>query len=272
MHSSLFDHGLLSKRASRIAQTFPNSSFLFTHACEAFLERLRLIRRQFKYILVIVDQGREEGLVGALEREYPAALIKVQHAGVSICENDFDLVVCAPVLHWVENLPEFIASCKESLKPDGLFLGSMLGGQTLTELRHSYMNAELSVEGGATPRVIPMLTLHDMAMLLQKIGFGLPVVDRDVLEVSYETPLKLMGDLRGMGEANRLRDRKKTFSRRDTLEKMLEYYKNHFSSHEGRVIATFELFYLTGWAPDESQQKPLVPGSGRTSLKQALGA
>jgi hypothetical protein len=170
----------------------------------------------------------------------------------------------------VNDLPGALSQIRQALKPDGLFVAALFGGQTLQELRWCLAQAEIEIDGGLSPRVFPFADVRDMGGLLQRAGFALPVADSDQVIVHYAHPLRLLADLRGMGETNTLTDRRKSFLRRRTLMRAMDMYRDNFSDHEGRIRATFDVIYLTGWAPHESQQVPLKPGSARMPLAQAL--
>jgi len=185
-------------------------------------------------------------------------------------DGAFDLIISNLSLHWVNDLPGALIQARRALKPDGLFLAAMLGGHTLTELRQSLMEAETKVEGGFSPRVSPFVDVRDGGDLLQRAGFALPVADADVISVSYTDPFRLLADLRGMGAANAVFERRKGATRRATLMAAAEAYRNNFGGPDGRLPATFEVIYLTAWAPHPSQQKPLRPGSARSRLSDAL--
>ncbi|MFP3921210.1 MAG: SAM-dependent methyltransferase, partial [Dichotomicrobium sp.] len=177
----------------------------------------------------------------------------------------------ALALHFANDLPGTLVQIRRALKPDGLFIAALLGGSTLQELRASFVTAETEVTGGAAPRVAPMADIRDFGGLLQRAGFNLPVSDTDVVQVSYETPFALMSELRGMGAANALSERSDRPLRRDVLGRAAEIYAERYPAEGGRVTATFEIVTLTGWAPHESQQKPLRPGAASTRLADALG-
>jgi SAM-dependent methyltransferase len=181
------------------------------------------------------------------------------------------LVMSGLTLHFANDLPGALVQIRRALKPDGLFLGAVLGGQTLAELRDAFIAAETEVEGGASPRIMPMADVRDYGGLMQRAGFALPVVDADPVTVTYASPLGLFRDLRGMGATNALAARRKTFLRRTTLTRALEIYQQRHAAGGGRVKASFEIIYLSGWAPHESQQKPLKPGSAAARLADALG-
>jgi SAM-dependent methyltransferase len=186
-------------------------------------------------------------------------------------DHCLDLVISCLNLHWVNDLPGTLLQLCRALKPDGLLLASFFGGETLKELRSVLMEAEEQGEGGASPRISPFADVRDGGNLLQRAGFALPVADTDILTVSYESPLKLMRDLRGMAETNCVLQRRKSFSRRETLLRAAQIYGERYGDEDGRVPATFEVITLTGWAPAPGQQQPLAPGSAQSSLTSALG-
>jgi SAM-dependent methyltransferase len=183
----------------------------------------------------------------------------------------FDLAVSVLILHWVGDLPGTLIQLRHALKPDGLLLAAMLGGATLVELRTALIEAELAEEGGAGPRVSPTADLADAAGLLQRAGFAMPVADADTITVTYPDMPALMRDLRGMGETNALAARRRTPLRRATLARAAAIYAERFAGADGRLSATFEILYLTGWAPAPGQPKPLAPGSAAHRLAEALG-
>ena len=202
----------------------------------------------------------------------PAALaVAADEEALPFLDGTLDLVVSGLTLHFVNDLPGTLVQIRRALKPDGLFMAALLGGDTLTELRAAFAAAEAEVEGGISPRVLPFADLRDLGALLQRAGFALPVTDVDRITVRYASPLALMHELRRMGASNPLIDRSRRPLRRATLARMLEIYADRFADPDQRIRATFEIVYLSGWAPHESQQKPLAPGSARTRLADALG-
>jgi SAM-dependent methyltransferase len=207
----------------------------------------------------------------------PALLARCPHPKVGADEEllpfgdgVLDLVVSALALHHVNDLPGTLAQIRRALKPDGLLLAAMLGGETLRELREAFLVAEAEVEGGASPRVAPFADIRDLGGLLQRAGFALPVADAETVTVTYATPLDLMRELRRMGATNALVARRRTPLKRATLLRAAEVYIERFGA-DGRAPATFEIATLTGWVPHESQQKPLRPGSATVRLADALG-
>jgi SAM-dependent methyltransferase len=185
-------------------------------------------------------------------------------------EGTFDLVLSLLSLHWVNDLPGALLQAHRALKPDGLFLAAMLGGETLYELRACLLQAEGDIAGGVSPRVSPVAELRDVAGLMQRAGFALPVADADTVTVNYKNPLRLLTDLRAMGESNALIERSRAPLRRDVLMRALELYSDRFGYADGRVPATFQVIYLTGWRPHGSQPQPLRPGSAAARLAEAL--
>ncbi len=183
-----------------------------------------------------------------------------------------DLVVSTLGLHWTNDVVGALIQARQALKPDGLFLAALLGGATLTELRQALTDAESEILGGAGSRVSPFADSRDAAGLLQRAGFALPVADVDRVSVSYDHPLKLLADLRQMGETNVLADRHPRALTRALLARTSEIYADRFSGPDGRITATFEIITLTGWAPHESQPQPLRPGSTKMRLADALGS
>jgi SAM-dependent methyltransferase len=180
-------------------------------------------------------------------------------------------VVSALALQFVNDLPGVLVQIRRALKPDGLLLAALLGGETLTELRQSFAEAESDIEGGVSPRVAPFADLRDLGALLQRAGFALPVTDVDRVTVRYDSVFGLMHDLRRMGATNALLARRRTPLKRATLMRMAEIYAQRFADDDGRVRATFEIIWLSGWAPHPDQQQPLKPGSAKARLADALG-
>jgi SAM-dependent methyltransferase len=186
--------------------------------------------------------------------------------------NSFDLIISLLNLHWINDLPGALLQIRSALKADGLFLGAMLGGRTLHELRHALAEAEIAAEGGLSPRISPFADIRDAGDLLQRAGFTLPVVDTETLSVIYPCPVKLMSDLRGMGETNATIGRRKTFTRRQTLLDGITRYRNAYSVRDGTVPATFQVLYLSGWSPPDAQPTPSRRGSPTMRLGNALGS
>jgi SAM-dependent methyltransferase len=184
--------------------------------------------------------------------------------------ESLDLAVSALAFQFVNDLPGVLAQIRRALRPDGLLLAAMTGGDTLTELRQAFAQAETECEGGVSPRVAPFADLRDVGALLQRAGFALPVTDVDRVVVRYDSAFVLMADLRRMGATNILVERRRAPTRRATLLRMAQVYGERFADPDGRIRATFDVIWLSGWAPHESQQQPLKPGSAKASLAEAV--
>jgi SAM-dependent methyltransferase len=187
-------------------------------------------------------------------------------------ENIFDLVTSVLSLHSVNDLPGTLIQIRRALKPDGVFMAALFGGETLRELRLAFTAAEAATLGGASPRISPFADVRDLGGLLQRAGFALPVADVERTTVRYREPLRLFQDIRALGETNVLLQRRSNFLSRRLLRSVLSEYAQRFTDDQGRAVATFDIIYLIGWAPHESQPKPLRPGSAKTSLADALRA
>ncbi len=260
----LFDMQAVARNTLRGLRMGSSYDFLRREVADRMEDRLLDINRQFD---VVLDIGARFGKRSAKEVTLPH-----DDDVLDAERNSFDLVVSNLSMHWVNDLPGLMVQARHALKPDGLFMASLLGGDTLHELRHALIAAESELLGGANARVIPFADVRDLGSLLQRAGFALPVTDMDTITVTYEHPLKLMHELRGMGEANALVSRSRQFLRRDVLMRACEIYTEKYASEDGRIPATFQVMYMTGWHPHESQQKPLKPGSGKVNLADALKA
>jgi SAM-dependent methyltransferase len=201
----------------------------------------------------------------------PAPAVAGDEEALPFANGAFDLVLSSLSLHWVNDLPGALSQIRRALKPDGLFLAAMPGGETLKELRQALAEAEIAGEGGLSPRISPFVEVRDAGNLLVRAGFALPVADIETITVSYPEPLAVVRDLRGAGEANAVLERRRSPSRRTTLFSALARYGELYGDADGRVPATVQVIYLTAWAPDPSQPKPLRPGSAKTRLAEALG-
>lgn len=271
----IFDRALLRRR--RTGRAGADALFLFNEGVAGLADRLADINRSFKNVLAIgpglsadILKNKPATFVDAGVADGEKAKLILDEETLPFTEHTFDLILSNLTLHWVNDLPGTLLQIKQILKPDGLFLGVLFGGETLNELRQSLLAAEAELEGGASPRVAPFVDVRDAGNLLQRAGFTMPVADIDTVRTSYGDPLSLMKELQAMGENNVMNERRKTFSRKETLLKAAQYYRDHFADDEGRVGATFQLLFLTGWAPAPGQPEPLKPGSGKVSLKDAL--
>ena len=211
----------------------------------------------------------ETDLSAAMLADRPGPRVQLDEERLPFAEESLDLVVSILALHWTNDLPGALIQIRRALKPDGAFIGAIFGGATLTELRQSLMQADAELSGGAGPRISPFADVLDAAALLQRAGFALPVADVDRVQVGYASPMQLIADLRAMGEANVLNDRRPLT--RPVLARACEVYAERFARPDGRITATFEIITMTGWAPHESQQQPLRPGSAKMRLAEALG-
>jgi SAM-dependent methyltransferase len=279
----IFDRALLRARRRR-ARALGFETFLIDRVAADLAERLSAVLRQFD---IAVDLGTPTDAVrtaftgltsiGTLIAANPdvtgedAPAVAADEEALPFRDGSLDLVVSALALQFVNDLPGTLIQTCRALKPDGLFLAAMLGGDTLTELRQSFAEAESQIEGGVSPHVAPFTDVREMGVLLQRAGLALPVTDVDRLTVRYSSPFTLMAELRRMGATNALTERRRTPLRRATLLRMAEIYTTKFADRDGKIRATFEIVWLSGWAPHESQQKPLRPGSAQTRLADALG-
>jgi SAM-dependent methyltransferase len=276
MGPTLFDRILLRDRLRRaVAGAYP--SFLLDRAAEDLADRLGAVTRHYP---IGIDLGTPLPVVAPAMAALCDAVLRVAPAqadaigdeeALPLAEGSAGLVVSLLALQGVNDLPGTFAQIRRVLAPDGLFLACLLGGESLGELRQAFAAAEVELDGGISPRIAPFADVRAMGGLLQRAGFALPVVDLDRVTVRYGTPFALMKDLRAMGWANPLTDRRRAPLRRATLMRAAAIYAERFADPDGRVRATFDLVWLSGWAPHESQQKPLRPGSARARLADALG-
>ena len=290
--TAVFDRRTVRLHRERAAAGLGAHDFLFREVAGRLAERLEEVRRGFPVALDLGGHGGvlagalggrggietlvETDLAPAMLRRSPGRSMGLRVAAdeerLPFAEASFDLVASVLSLHWVNDLPGALVQIRRALRPDGLFLAAMLGGETLRELRQAFAEAEIASEGGASPRLSPLVDVADAGALLQRAGFALPVVDVDTIRVTYADALALMRELKGMGESNALTARRRGFTRRTTLAAAAAAYEARFAEADGRIPATFQVIYLTAWAPHESQQRPLRPGSARTRLADALDA
>jgi SAM-dependent methyltransferase len=280
----IFDRGLLRQRRRRAMALGP-ATFLLDRAAEDLADRLAAVLRRFELAvdlgtpgdavrLALARLGTVGKIIAADVLPGPAhaeTFVAADEEALPFGDATLDLVVSALALQFVNDLPGVLVQIRRALKPDGLFLAALAGGETLHELRFSFAAAESEIEGGISPRVAPFADLRDLGALLQRAGFALPVTDVDRVTVRYDSVFDLMHDLRRMGATNMLLARRRTPLRRATLLRMAEIYAQRFSDPDGRVRATFEIVWLSGWAPHPDQQQPLQPGSAKARLADALG-
>jgi SAM-dependent methyltransferase len=267
----LFDRALLRARQNRALHAGP-ATFLLDRVTEDMEERLNAVLREFADVADIWTPGQILQ-TRARDRFKSCTHISLQDADretLPFQPGSLDLVVSALALQFVNDLPGVLTQIRRALRPDGLLLAAMIGGDTLTELRQSFAAAEAECEGGVSPRVAPFADLRDIGALLQRAGLALPVTDVDRIVVRYDNAFALMRDLRRMGATNILVERRRTPTRRATMLRMAQLYGERFADADGRIRATFDVIWLSGWAPHESQQKPLRPGSAKAGLAEAV--
>ncbi|HWK86883.1 MAG TPA: methyltransferase domain-containing protein [Xanthobacteraceae bacterium] len=270
----LFDRKLLLARRER-ARELGAETFLLARVAEELVERLGTVKRNFELAL---DLGTpDDTLAGLLKNSGQVANIFTSDTLTgddevfSLADAKYDLVVSALALQWVNDLPGALVQIRRALKPDGLLLAALVGGETLHELRESFAAAEAEMTGGASPRVSPFAEVRSLGSLLQRAGYALPVIDSDRHTVRYETPFRLFQDLRRMGATNALMERSRKPLTRKIVARAAEIYAERFRDPDGKLRATFDILWVAGWVPHESQQKPLKPGSARMRLADALG-
>jgi SAM-dependent methyltransferase len=266
---NLFDRALLRTRQDR-ALRFGPATFLLDRVTEDMEERLHAVLRDFADAADIWTPGE---VLGEAARGRFKSITRIgldNFEALSLRPESLDLAVSALAFQFVNDLPGVLTQIRRALRPDGLLLAAMIGGDTLTELRQSFAAAEAECEGGVSPRVAPFADLRDVGSLLQRAGFALPVTDVDRVVVRYDSVLALMADLRRMGATNILLERRRMPTRRATLLRMAQIYGERFADPDGRIRATFDVIWLSGWAPHDSQQKPLQPGSAKASLSEAV--
>jgi SAM-dependent methyltransferase len=280
----VFDRALLARRRARaLREARTGADFLFSRVADDLLDRFAAVTRRFA---VAVEIGSPTPTLGAalLATGRVDRLFRLDWTAASrpdavgdeerlpLAPESIDLAVSVLALHFANDLPGVLAQLRRALRPDGLFLAALLGGETLTELRQSLAEAEVEITGGAAPRVAPFAELRTLGGLLQRAGFALPVIDQDRVIVRYADALELMRDLRAMGGTSVLRERSRRPLRRSVLMRAAAIYGERFADPDGRIRATFDIVSLSGWAPHESQQQPLKPGSAKARLADALGS
>ena len=277
----IFDRLLQRRRRSRAAAAPAN--FLLDHVAGELADRLSVVLRRFDLGIDLGTPGdavrtalRRLGAVGmivgadVIARDKP--FVVADEEALPFRDASVDLVVSGLALHSANDLPGVLSQIRRALMPDGLFLAALLGGETLIELRQAFAEAESEIEGGASPRVAPFADLRQLGALLQRAGFALPVTDVERVTVRYSLAFDLMHELRRMGAANTLVARRRVPLRRTTVMQMADVYARSFADADGRIRATFDIMWLSGWTPHPNQQQPLKPGSAKARLADALGA
>lgn len=281
--ATIFDRDLLKSRRDITSAQFHNHDFLLKEITQRLLDNLEDIKREFHKVLNIgghqklmddyfpsrflIHQDLSFNRITSLK----SYAIQADEEFLPLKRGSLDLVLCALNLHWVNDLPGALVQILQSLKPDGLFIGAALGGETLFELRSSMMKADIDHLGGIRPHTSPLMDVRDAGGLMQRAGFALPVVSTERITVTYSDAFTLMKELKGMGENNALVKGYKGLTTATHMMKVAKIYSDDFANEEGRIPVTFDILYFQGWSPHESQQKPLKPGSAKMSLKDALG-
>ena len=284
MPPKIFDRQAVRHHRDRAAADLWKFDFLIREVADRLSDCLLDIRRDFSRALdlgchsgqlarVLAGRGSISQLVQcdlsvAMLSHVKGLRLAVDEETLPFADESFDLVMSVLSLHWVNDLPGCLTQIRRILKPDGLFLGAILGRGTLNELRQAMLTAEIETLGGASPRVSPFVDAEDAGALMQRAGFALPVVDTEKIILSYKDPFAMMAELRGLGESNAVVERQNCFVRREFMALAAQQYNTNYSGKDGRIPATFQIITLSGWAPDDSQQRPLTRGSGQTSFSE----
>jgi len=273
----IHDRKIARIKRERSFKNNPESKLFFNEYSQDMFERIELINNTFEKGLALGFRNIN------LKKSKNIGHLRLAELGMSqnidfVCDEEFlpikksslDIIVSFFNLHSSNDIPGILFQINQSLKPNGLFIGCLFVGDTLKELRFCLAKAEEEITKGISPRISPFADLQDLSNLLQRANFNLPVADIDRHKVTYDNPIKLMNDLREMGETNILKEKQKTFFRKDVLERSMEIYKENFSLENHKIFATFEIAWLIGWKYHDSQQKPLQPGSGQKNLAEAV--
>jgi SAM-dependent methyltransferase len=245
-------------------RALPDDLFLHAIAVDEVQDRLAMVNRTFTAVAIVTP------FADFWRKACPGATVIADEDMLDLAPDRFDLVVHAMGLHWANDPVGQLIQCRRALRPDGLCLAVLLGGRTLSELRAVLSQAESRIMGGLSPRIAPMAEIRELGALLQRAGLALPVADSVTTTAHYRDLTHLMHDLRAMGETNALIGRLRRMSRRDVFAAAAALYRQHFGQPDGRIIASYEMIFLTGWAPADSQPKPLRPGSAQARLADAL--
>lgn len=273
----IHDRKIARIKRERSFKNNPESKLFFNEYSQDMFERIELINNTFEKGLALGFRNIN------LKKSKNIGHLRLAELGMSqnidfVCDEEFlpikksslDIIISFFNLHSSNDIPGILFQINQSLKPNGLFIGCLFVGDTLKELRFCLAKAEEEITKGISPRISPFADLQDLSNLLQRANFNLPVADIDRHKVTYDNPIKLMNDLREMGETNILKEKQKTFFRKDVLERSMEIYKENFSLENHKIFATFEIAWLIGWKYHDSQQKPLQPGSGQKNLAEAI--
>ena len=261
---ALTDRPALDRQRDRAVRNGSDAFFLHDLAIDEIKERLAMVNRSFTRAAIVTGHPSIWSAV------VPGATVVADTDALDLAPSSFDLVIHAMSLHWAEDPVGQIVQCQRALKPDGLFLACLFGGQTLNELRTVLAEAEIACRGGLSPRIVPMAEIRDLGGLIQRAGLNLPVADSISQTVTYGDVVRLMHDLRNMGEGNALASRARTGLSKELMARTHGLYAEHFTADDGRLKATFEIIFLSGWSPHPDQQKPMRPGSASHSLASVL--
>ena len=279
---TLFNRSLIRKRRGLGARR-PGEAFLYSRVAEDIIERVLDVNRDFSRSLLLGSQEISNELVKVTGKKL-GHIVRGDHTKLStgldlLCdeealpfsEQSFDFIFSGLSLHSVNAIPKTLMDVKRFLRPDGLFICALFGGETLRELRHALYEAEDTVLGRVSPRVSPMVDVQQAARLLQKCSFKMPVVDRDLVNVSYRSLDGLFKDLKRMGERNALIERSRTATPKALFDKLNEIYRRDHTNALGKLNVGFDIIWMTGWTEHPDQQKPLKPGSAKSRLSDVLG-
>lgn len=267
----VFNRKTVRQNRNRAFKNFENHNFLFEWCEKEITDRLSQIKREFPLSLSIGARGNNIKTTYTLDiAENFSPDVQADEEFLPFTNNSFDLIVSNLGLHSTNDLPGTLIQIRNALKPDGLFIGTLFGGETLYELREVLQEVEMTNTGGARPHVSPVADLKQMGALMQRGNYALPVIDSEKITVTYDNLFALMTDLKNMGESNTLLSQHKGMTSKNFFETADKTYKKRFAESDGKIIATFEIIFLLGWAPHSSQQKPLQPGSAKTRLADAL--
>lgn len=270
----IFDKAQIVKNRIRSASDIENYNFLFSFTANQILDRISLIKKDFEQKLWMgcrADKRYRENFISAdiIQNFNPDIIFDPEF--LPFKDKSLDLIVNCLDLHTINDLPGTLIQIFRALKPDGLFIGTMIGGESLYELRDCLQRAEIELTGGISPRIAPFADKQDVGALMQRAGYALPVIDSEKIIVTYPTLIKLLHDLRCMGEGNAIHNRNKKTPNRALFQRTEDIYFQNYCDKEGRMITTFEIIFMAGWSPHENQQKPLKPGSAEQSLARELG-
>lgn len=271
----IFDRRLLRQRRSFLTVDYISKTRLYRYLSQVLTERLSLVRKSFKNVLILGDYLPPPDLFLGncwhISMTNQSGQILFDDEFLPFGKANFDLIISFMEMHYFNDILGFLQQVKYCLQPDGLFIGVMLGQDTLWQLRHAAQTVEEQVHGGISPRVIPMMKITDAAALMQRAGFTLPVIDMDRIEINYETSHALLQELKQTGLSNVMEERSKSICRKEFLSKLERFYKDQYITHQNKIKATFTPIYMNGWGPSEEQPKALKPGSATVKLVDFLG-